>query len=57
MEIILYLTGGLLLLAIISVVAIIRQHNRMFKDKEVPSPWDELPEHYEVSERPYIEII
>lgn len=60
MEIIFWLSVGLLFLAIISVVAVVRKHNRMFNDNEDPIPCDELPgryEEYEFSERPYIEMV
>ena len=60
MEIILYSTAGLLLLAFIMVAAVVRKHNRMFNDSEDPIPFDDIPGHYddyEVCERPYIEML
>jgi len=60
MEIIFYSSIGLAAIAATAVVLIVRKHNRMFNDNEDPVPCDDLPGHYEdyeLSERPYIEII
>lgn len=58
METIFWIYVTLLAIAVVSVVAVIRKHNKMFEDED-PVPIDDLPgqyEDYEVSERPFIEF-
>jgi hypothetical protein len=51
MEVILWISIGLFIVALISVVANVRKHRKMFK-KPVN---DDFPGRYEESERPYYE--
>jgi len=60
MEIIFWISAGLVAIAATAVVLIVRKHNRMFNYTEDPVPCDDLPGHYEdyeLSERPYFEMV
>jgi hypothetical protein len=56
MEILLLVTIGLYLIALASVLLVVRQHSKLEKDED-PVPCEDMPGHYEdfyeVSERPY----
>lgn len=57
MEVMFCLSVSLFLIAAISVVLIVRKHNKMFEGED-PVPVDDMPGHYEdieFSERPFIE--